>query len=476
MKKALFLTSIFIIFIVSSSIAKTDFEIIPQTTDVVFKTNSSFNLLVTIVNNQLFDDVFTISFFPPIKGVSITPERTSIKVSARSQTTISILFSAPLSAGEILPSYLTISITSTTTGKTSSVPIIVRVIKSSPIYIASAVVDNYVVDPGESIKITTKVVNIDKQTYEGGVLEFKVKKGIQTISQFSEEIEAISSSSSINVEKTYTFDKYAENGTYVIVVYLKGSHGKVLDSKTISGIRVKELKVSPLRTAKKTVKYTITGINVEIVLKNDGNVNTAPFYLTESIPSYLSTFFTTTKEPDMVKTVGNNLVYYWHVESLSPGQEEVISYKLFLLPVWVSGVLAISLIYLAVRWSFSVRLSKKHIGIPRKEKEIKIVLEIKNKTNKTLRNVYIRDFVPPLAKVLNKFDTVKPKIRKTKDHIELVWRIRTLKPKEERIFTYYIAPIVDIIGKLKLPEAVISYREDKKIKTIKSSKLKLKSE
>ena len=75
-----------------------------------------------------------------------------------------------------------------------------------------------------------------------------------------------------------------------------------------------------------------------------------------------------------------------------------------------------------------------------------------------MSNLVVRDFVPAIATVVKKFDTLAPKIKRKAMGTELTWRIKQLKPKEERILTYRIKPVIEFIGKLKLPKAYLIYK------------------
>jgi len=104
------------------------------------------------------------------------------------------------------------------------------------------------------------------------------------------------------------------------------------------------------------------------------------------------------------------------------------------------------------------RIKKRHISS--KGTTHTIALEIKNPfSRKNLRNVIIRDWVSPLAKVIHQeFDSLKPIIRRTEAGTELIWKLGDLIGKEERIITYKLQSFVE--GQLKMPRAYLRYRDD----------------
>jgi rRNA processing protein Gar1 len=74
----------------------------------------------------------------------------------------------------------------------------------------------------------------------------------------------------------------------------------------------------------------------------------------------------------------------------------------------------------------------------------------------------VRDFVPAVATVVERFDTLRPTLRKVTGGTELIWTLDSLRSGEERVLNYRIRPVVDIIGTLKLPVAYVKYLDKKK--------------
>ena len=99
-----------------------------------------------------------------------------------------------------------------------------------------------------------------------------------------------------------------------------------------------------------------------------------------------------------------------------------------------------------------------------KDVEIPISIEIKNKTLKEFKNVEVKDYIPPVVSLIKKFVSLKPKIKSVGDRLELTWKIPVLGPGEEIVLGYRIKPLLEIIGNLHLPPAVITYLENGKRK------------
>jgi hypothetical protein len=103
-------------------------------------------------------------------------------------------------------------------------------------------------------------------------------------------------------------------------------------------------------------------------------------------------------------------------------------------------------------------------------------LEVRNRTRHEIKDVLIRDFVPSIATVVEKFDTLRPTLRKVAGGTELVWRLDSIGPLEERVLAYRVKPSVDIIGTLKLPKALMRYTDkEKKVKRVISKNIKIRT-
>jgi hypothetical protein len=96
--------------------------------------------------------------------------------------------------------------------------------------------------------------------------------------------------------------------------------------------------------------------------------------------------------------------------------------------------------------------------------EIKIKLEISNKSNHILKHVNITDIVPGIANVEKSLElgTLKPKeVRHLRKGTKVVWSLAELEPKEHRIITYKIKAKLNIVGTFSLPRAILEYSKKK---------------
>ncbi len=87
-----------------------------------------------------------------------------------------------------------------------------------------------------------------------------------------------------------------------------------------------------------------------------------------------------------------------------------------------------------------------------------VILEVKNPRRHT-ENVVVRDIVSPLAHVLQEFEAVKPVVNRTDSGTELVWKLGGMKPRETRMLSYKVKPLV--ADPVRLGRARMHYQDQK---------------
>ena len=100
------------------------------------------------------------------------------------------------------------------------------------------------------------------------------------------------------------------------------------------------------------------------------------------------------------------------------------------------------------------------------------------KSNKPIKKIVVRDIIPSSFELIKSFETIKPIKKEKENEIELIWKIRTMKPGEERVLHYKLKPKIGIIGSISLPKAIMEcYLEEKRVvKKSNSPKIKGLSE
>jgi len=79
-----------------------------------------------------------------------------------------------------------------------------------------------------------------------------------------------------------------------------------------------------------------------------------------------------------------------------------------------------------------------------------------------MKDVLIRDYLPASAHLIERYDTLRPIVKKVVGGAELSWKFDALRPHEERIITYRIKPVMEIVGEIRLPKANIRYMDHNK--------------
>jgi hypothetical protein len=232
--------------------------------------------------------------------------------------------------------------------------------------------------------------------------------------------------------------------------------------------------VSKISQERKDWDYLIT-YGSKIIFRNDGNEKeTKKFVLYVNKP--LDPFFYACGYKLKVDA-GSTYKYVWEF-TLAPSQSYIISYSFnysILLVLIVALIFLCSMLYLAMRKEIVVRkfLMSKVTEI-KEGKEIKICLEVINRTKEEINNLILEDFIPPIFE-LKSFQIVEPeKVYETKKEKKVVWSISRIEPKETRVFNYKIIPKVGVKGKYSFPLAKVKYKKDKITKIVFSNSLEIK--
>ncbi|MBI4152360.1 hypothetical protein HY495_01505 [Candidatus Woesearchaeota archaeon] len=146
----------------------------------------------------------------------------------------------------------------------------------------------------------------------------------------------------------------------------------------------------------------------------------------------------------------------------------VVNYRLLFYLLLL--VAALGLFYWKVR--SPVLLTKKaataHHGEAGTLSELKITLELANRTSTPLKDVSITDVVPAIVNVERSLDlgTLRPKeINHSKHGTKVTWSLAELDAHEHRIITYKVRAKLNILGTFSLPRAAVEYGKGKRRKS-----------
>ncbi|MBU1111560.1 MAG: hypothetical protein ABIG93_01525 [archaeon] len=197
-----------------------------------------------------------------------------------------------------------------------------------------------------------------------------------------------------------------------------------------------------------------------IVVENDGNSeNTQKFKY--QINGFQALFVKS--EGDIIRENGNTYLA-WDLE-LKPGEAAIVqaTYNYRLLLYLAIFFVAFLIFYFFVRSPIVIR--KGVITTEGNEgalNEIKIALEIKNKSKKPVNDLTVTDTIPGIANLEKSLDlgTLKPQqVLNTKQGTKIVWNLAELEAKEHRIITYKVRTKLNVLGTFKLPRAVVEFNK-----------------
>jgi hypothetical protein len=440
--------------------------------DILINNTEIKSVDITITNNQNFADTFSLSVWPSTTWAGIMPnlERYSISnLESKSSETVKLYFSAAADAEPIATSFL-VTATSTsvlTKNVSASAAVVVRTQRRTSVYISDLFIDKYALDPEDCMNIRVDVTNLNPAT-ESYKLSTVITKDMNPVNRLEDDLLDVDGKSIGSATHSYCIGKYMENGEYTLSATLKSSLNKLIDTRSVN------FRVSPkvMLTYGKSVSYTPFAQIKTITVKNEGNVVENDFYITESVSDFVSKLFYPVTTPTIVESADGKVSYSWKIDRLPPGEETSVTYEIRFVSIWFSGIVIAIVVYIAFTYVYTPRISKQFtmIGPLKRGKEISMLLELRNSTLYEIKNIVVSDSIPPLASLVEKFDTMRPEAKKTDAGTELMWRIKSLKPFEERVLTYRIKTNVDIIGSMHLPKAGMEYLNQKRQTKIVSSK------
>ncbi|UCD07247.1 MAG: hypothetical protein JSW41_05490, partial [Candidatus Aenigmatarchaeota archaeon] len=246
-------------------------------------------------------------------------------------------------------------------------------------------------------------------------------------------------------------------GTYSVEVRVTGT--KLSD--------ILEFEIEPVHDIVEVVKRISTPLyeDVIITIENKGNVIEKDYKTYQTLPNNdLITGMVT--EPIDCEVEGENKICGYLVEELTPGSSAMITYRLNYWVIYGEYALIVLIIIAIITFSFirvtSPTIAKRHAK--KGEDKHSIILEIKNPFMHHLRNVIVRDWVSPLARVLHEeFEMLMPVVRRSEAGTELIWKLGDMRPKETRIITYKIKTLVQ--GSLRMPKSYMRFSSDRGKKT-----------
>ncbi len=460
-KKAFFLLVVVSLLTISFASALSEFSVDYEAVkdNVVYREPAEF--YISIKNNQEFSDRFKISFgINPKWSTQIIPPKDSYLTINKGETKkIRVLIMA---VSEMPPSLYRI-------------PIIVKSLKTNlsekiyaPIYLKSGklageyppTVTAKVSIPEEIYPRETVRIMIDlKNRNKLNITEIKIKLSSIVINK--ETTTSLGPLEEKTIIVTYSFDPMEppKKDTLTLNLYVNGEIIRTIENMPIEIIgysdiiESSELEKSFLKTEEK-ITYT-----------NDGNVRKQ-----ETLKIEMGFFedIVTSTNPKTYVLKEDGKRYRALDADLKPGAKtEIIIIKNFRPLVLIITITLVLLVLYSIFRS-DVIVKKQAVVLGTKEggiTEMKVIMNVRNRTARPIKNVAIIDNVPNIADIQKEFQigTLKPtKIVTHERKGNLIkWNIDFLEKYEERIITYKVRSKLSILGKFKLPPAVIKYENEK---------------
>jgi|GEM_PF-1706304 len=246
----------------------------------------------------------------------------------------------------------------------------------------------------------------------------------------------------------FELDRFKARGNYVITGSIVDDIGDVLLTKT------KEVRIEEKSEVKKDTVVKSDTFSKEVILSavNTGNKNEVAI-LESSGMSYLA-LYSFEKQPDLIESNGVEKTFKWSCD-LAPAESCSVSYRVEYWLLLVTVLAALGVVYVVYSIVEQPEIKKKLIKVHEREHTVHIT--IKNRSRKALQEVHVVDIVPDIVSVVpNSFSpSIKPIAKGKRGGTEIVWTFAKLEPREERILTYKIRPLVMLMGNVRLPKARI---------------------
>lgn len=429
--------------------------------DIAVFAGDSASVDLSIKNNDDIAQTFSVSVFPNFwNRVSVGPEFNLIRVDPGDTKSMKILFAVPIEAKAITNEFVisVISSDDATIAANETVRLAVRF--RSPVQVTGQTTDKIAYNPSEIVKVTVEVSNLATENSEEYALQTVVSLEGRTIKVFDNFVEAMSPKSTRVFINEFQLQKYTEPGDYKIESVLRNNLGFVV-SKTAEPL---VFKVNRVETVEKTSKTDFGFLSARTTVTAMYNGN-APSQITlkVDVPSFAKELFVSDTPVTETTEAGGVTTFKYVSPVLNPGDEYKISYQIVVWQIWVTGIVIAAIVWVAFRFVFTPTIVKKYRKtIISKDQEILVTLDVRNRSLSTIRDIVIKDFVPPVVKVVEKFETVRPSIKHTRDGTELTWRLDSLHAQEERLLTYRVSPVMEITGTLRLPNATMKYKGAKR--------------
>ena len=211
-----------------------------------------------------------------------------------------------------------------------------------------------------------------------------------------------------------------------------------------------------------STEKTFLGKKTTITVTNIGNVQKTG--TVTQTTTFIKSMFTKTN-PQSTKITKDDTRYIEWTVTLNAGETKELKETQNYMPILWAGIILLILIIVYQFIKPEVIIKKSIVNAITKEggiTEIKVLLIVKNISNKEVRSLRVVDKVPNIAVLVKEEEaigTMAPKRVKSLDMRGTIveWELPELIRHEERIIRYKIRTKLSVLGEIKLPMAEITY-------------------
>lgn len=322
--------------------------------------------------------------------------------------------------------------------------------------IAATVDVNDLMQPGTAQSVKLYLENKNRLDLSGLVVKMSGDLDV-----FNHEVTIdLPSLSKKTVEFTVELDPFSQPRDYVLKFdFIKdGKVAKTMDQRvTVATV------ASPFEVVGSS--ETVWGRKLgTLVVTNKGNVRNEQQVLYPV--SWFGSWLVEGGTPVVVDDDGSRNMAF--TLALSPGESATVSYVMNYR--WAIYGLIFLVLLIAFIWFIqsSLKMTKKAVTTQTDEDgalaELKVTIEVENKTDKPVRHITVTDTVPGIVSVekISEMGTLRPlEIRHQSGKTKIVWLIAELDAREDRLITYKVRSKLNILGALRLPRAQAEFKQGK---------------
>ena len=335
------------------------------------------------------------------------------------------------------------------------------VIEVSKIDITIFATDKEYYNIGEEVTLTTSIRNTGTGKSRNTTLKVELT-GLST-DQRTINIPPLEVEQEYMEKIKFVFDRHTDKGTYGLTGILLDESSTVINTMTA----LFDIEKKSIIKQKRDETSTILEKTITLQATNNGNDRGTARIIEDK--SKIPQTIEFDRKPSE-QTINGDTKYIWTCD-LEPLQTCTVTYKIKYWVYFVAIVVIIALIFAIVHLIERPLITKKC----EKGRIRTVSIEIKNRGRRSMDGVQVQDMVPIMFNVAESSTTIKPSsIKRKKNGTLLVWKLGKLAPKDERIISYKIKPILDVEGRVSLPKAKLNARSSSGIRyKIKSQSIRV---